>query len=133
MSFRMPNRNTKPATNNDELAEFKGVYINVGPSTETKNEDGETVTEFVRIPLGIELSRIKPYSVYANTDPAWAKKAVLVNKIIAALQNKARTLSEGESVNVSLDVCLYRRQEEAEPASANLEVDEDALEAQLFG
>lgn len=133
-AFRIPESKRAGANASkgaNDQSEFDGIYINFGPSTESTTEDGEVVTEFHRLPLGVELSRLRKHQLYANSDPEWAKKAQLVNSIIDALQKRAGKLDEGEGTKVNLDVYMYKRQEAVEAVSTA--TDSSAVEAQLFG
>ena len=106
-----------------ETDEFEGLWINVGV-LQASNEEGEE-PNFVRLPRGVAISDLKPRKIYDNMDPHFAGQANLMNQLITAIQDKASTLKEGESVPINLEVQLYRRQEESkvsETPAANEEL-----------
>lgn len=119
---------TNKAAGTQDEDEFAGLWINVGPESET---DEPGVTKFNRLPRGIAVSDLKDHKIYASTNEEWAGEARLVNKVMAMIRAKGLTLAEGESVNLNLSVQLYRRQEQVEQVETT--VDDADLEAQLFG
>lgn len=123
------NANSTAAATRDE-DEFAGLWINVGPESET-GEEG--VTKFNRLPRGIAVSDLKDHKIYASTNEEWASEARLVNKVMAMIRAKGLTLAEGESVNLNLSVQLYRRQEVVDQVEVASASDDAQLEAQLFG
>lgn len=137
MAWKMPERKTNTTNRNNgtnrEPSPYDGLWINFGPSSIQKDEEGNEVEVFHRLPRGVAVSDLQPHRIYATTKPDWAKEAALVNAVIEAIQAKGLTLEEGESVPLKLDVVLYRRQEALEGAPAQAEVDSDAVADQLFG
>ena len=107
-------------------SEFDGYWLNLGVNMGTEEE-----SSFVRLPRGIAVSDLKTRPVYENMDPVFAAQVTMMNNMIAAIQNKCRTLDEGASLSVNMDAILYRKQEAvAEVASTN---DTAAIENALFG
>lgn len=107
-------------------SEFDGYWLNLGVNMGT-----EESSSFVRLPRGIAVSDLKTRPVYENMDPTFAAQVTMMNNMIAAIQNKCRTLDEGASLTVNMDAILYRKQEAVlEVASP---IDSSAIEAALFG
>ena len=122
-------RTAKPAAAN-EASEYDGYWLNMGPTV--AGAEGET-GKFLRLPRGVAISDLKIRKVYENMDPEFAAEVNLINSVIKLLQSKCdgKTLAEGESMKVNLDVYLYRRQEEADVVEDKTVA--SSLEASLFG
>lgn len=113
---------------NDGDDEFQGLWLNLGVFQSSNDEGVEP--KFVRLPRGVAVSDLNPRKIYDNMDPDFAASANLMNQLIAEIQKKARTLTEGEAVPINLEVQLYRRQEEA--AATNSPADNEDLATALF-
>lgn len=111
-----------------EASEFDGLWINAGVNMPTGDGDE---TKFVRLPRGIAVSDLKQRKVYETMDPDFAAEVAIMNTVIAEIQAAALDLAEGESKEISMDLRLYRRQEEAE-VIANKDDTASVREA-LFG
>lgn len=107
-------------------SEYDGYWLNLGIDMGT-----EEASTFVRLPRGIAVSDLKTRPVYENMDPVFAAQVIMMNKMIAAIQSKCKSLEEGDSLPVNMNAVLYRKQE----AVAELALTEDSsdVEAALFG
>lgn len=112
-----------------EADEFEGVWINPGLNVATGEGDE---TKHVRFNRGIALSDLKPRKLYESMDPEFAAEQQLLNDRLEAILERARTLEEGESVTLNLQLVLYRRQEEAAVAPVK-KADKKAIAEELFG
>lgn len=112
-----------------EVSEFEGLWINVGVMTGDEND--EDSQSFNRLPRGIAVEDLVTRKVYDNMDPDFASSVRLMNQIIEMIRRKGLELDEGEAIPLNLSVQLYRRQEEAQDNGTD-DVDPD-LEAKLFG
>lgn len=116
-------------TQEREVSEFDGLWINVGVNT----KDEETGEEnFVRLPRGIAVADLQTRKVYENMNEDFAADLNLTNSIIEMIREAGLQLEEGESKNINLSVQLYKRQEAVETAPVSKAANE-SLKAQLFG
>tara|TARA_R110000822_G_scaffold177268_1_gene317254 strand:- start:376 stop:759 length:384 start_codon:yes stop_codon:yes gene_type:complete len=107
-------------------SEYDGFWLNLGIDMGT-----EEASTFVRLPRGIAVSDLKTRPVYENMDPVFAAQVIMMNKMISAIQNKCKGLSEGDSLPVNMNAVLYRKQEAV--AEVALTDDSSDVEAALFG
>lgn len=115
--------NTRNTRRQSEESEFDGIWLNLG---KTSKDTGN----FVRFNRGVALSDLIPKKLYEGMDDEFRSESVFMNKMLKALQTKAETLDEGESVSVKLEVVLYRRQEGLDNDGSE-KLDRD-VEADLF-
>lgn len=103
--------NRTNSTTDREPSEFDGFWINAGVNME--GDEGEDST-FVRLPRGIAVSDLQPRRIYDSMSPDFAAEASMMNQIITLIQEQCKSLEEGESIKLNMELQLYRKQEETE-------------------
>lgn len=119
----------KTAGSTREASEFDGLWMNPGVLVPSDVEGEEP--SFLRLPRGIAISDLKPTKIYESMSPDFAAKAAIMNTVISEIQNAAKTLGEGESMPITMELVLYRRQEESNVV-ADKETNDSVRQA-LFG
>lgn len=130
------NRSNNAASNTkaDKAGEYdhlNGVYINTFMEREVETEDGSTVVSRVKLPLGIDITRLRDRAVWANQTPEQQAETQMLNQMLRSIRNAAEKMEEGDTIDLKLGVEMYKRQEaiteDGKPDTSIVDAVEDAL------
>lgn len=119
---------------NDKVGEYDHLattYINVYMEQEVEQEDGSTVVNRIKVPLGIDMSRLRDRGVYASQSPEMQQQTELLNTMLAELRETAENMEEGQTIDLALGVEIYKRQEAIENSRTSSDV-KNAVKSALF-
>lgn len=109
-------RNTTRSTRNTNAAEnpfahLEGIYINAYFTIEREAENGTIIEERVKLPLGIDVSRLRDREIWANQPQEMKDGSAQLNQMLSRIRKAAEGMEQGQTIDLKLGTELYRRQE----------------------
>lgn len=109
-------KSTSPATNPKDRPKAQ-VWINIGYEVDSRDKDGNPITEFVALPAGIPLDTMEKLPANQR-DTYYQQKQQASNRLVDQLMAKAEQLKPGEEIVIgqrgTLQIQMRRVKGEAE-------------------
>lgn len=119
-NFARDMSNSNASNGNDRADMPKAdVWMNVGYEADDVDSDGNAVVRFIGTPLGIAVDTQSPIDTSKTRSAELAKLQTYQNKLLADLQEEAKTLEPGEERIVNLQVQIRRVKAPAAVAPAS--------------